>query len=180
MRAGSSAHEGHRHDTWLEEQCMLVHSAGIGLAEAVGEVNQRTLKAIGGELGRQRRVTSSQIRAVEQAHVLLADVQDRVQNALFDCEHELRALREQELTPAELVLEGGRLIALYRFFRRRARILDGMLAYLPETRAHAGRCLDSLRRLRDGTALYRPLTVPDCGFALVALDELRGDSPAGS
>ncbi|HEU4752430.1 MAG TPA: hypothetical protein VFU47_04905 [Armatimonadota bacterium] len=167
-------------DNWLITQCRSIEAAGTRLTEVVGEANSRVEQERAGELGRRQRVTESQLREAEAACAALHETQVAVQNALFDCEHELRALREREISPAELLIDGERLILQYRFFRRRARILDGLLAYLPLVNSHAVSCLEGLRALKDGGMLDVPLTVPDCGFALVALDQLDQESvPAG-
>ena len=63
-------------------------------------------------------------------------------------------------------------IVLY-FLRRRARISDRLLSYLPDAKAQALACADHLRALREGGALGVPLLAPDCAFAAAALDELQ-------
>jgi len=165
-------------DVWLEGQCRAIVAAGQELAAAVGEVNHRMEQAMAGALGRRQRITDSHLRRAETACETLLEVRRAVQNCLFDCEHELRELREREVGPAELLLEGDRLIGQYRFYRRRARVLDGLLAYLPAVHSYATLCLDQLRSIRDGGAVALPLTVPDCGFAQVALEQL-GEPAAG-
>jgi len=160
-------------DDWLETHCRLIERAGQELAATVGEINQRTDQAEAGDLGRRRRITETQLHAAELACRTLHDVQVSIQNALFDCEHELRDLRERELSPAELLVDGERLIRHYRFLRRRARVIDGLLAYLPIVTSHAGVCLEHLQRLHEGAELNGQLRVPDCGFALVALEQLE-------
>jgi hypothetical protein len=162
-------------DEWLEEQCREVEESGRCLAMTVGQVNLRTEQARLGKLGRRRRITETQIREVETACRKLHDVQVRVQNALFDCEHEMRALRERDISPAELLVDGDTLIVQYRFLRRRARVIDGMLAYLPVVTAHAGTCLQSIQHLRENSVPDLLITAPDCGFALVALEQLRDE-----
>lgn len=164
-------------DTWLEAQCRAVENAGRELALAMGEARDRCEQDRNGTLGRRRHVTESQVRRAEHAYQNLRRVQSEIQNALFDCEHALRELRERELSPAEMLLEADRLIAQYRFLRRRARIIDGLLAYLPVVLHHAGACHAHLRRLRNGEPGEQdaPFSVPDCGFALVALEALQED-----
>lgn len=165
-------------DDWLESHCRQILQAGDELAAVVGEINERTEQAGTGQLGRRRRITETHLRSVEAACRSLHDVQVAVQNALFDCEHELRDLRERRVSPAELLVDGERLICRYRFLRRRARVIDGLLAYLPVVTNHAGACLDHLHRLHEGDDLEGPLRVPDCGFAQAALEELQEDEPA--
>lgn len=160
-------------DDWLEGQCRRVENAGQELAQVVGQINLRTEQAHSGSLGRRRRITDTQMRRVDSAYRVLHDVMVAIQNALFDCEHELRSLRERELSPAELLVEGERLIRQYRFLRRRARVIDGLLAYLPMVTHDAGVCREHLRQLQVGADLPGPLRVPDCTFALVALEQLR-------
>lgn len=162
-----------RVDTWLEAQCGLIQAAGRSLAQAVGQVNQRVDQARNGELGRKQRITEALLRQSEEACRTLHDVQVAVQNALFDCEHELRELRERELSPAELLIDGERLIRYYRFLRKRARVIDGLLAYLPAVTTHAVHCLQHLKQLREEAEVSAPLRVPDCAFAVAALEELR-------
>lgn len=165
-------HPPAHNDDWLESQCRRVEAAGQELAEVVEGVNARTEHAVQGALGRRQRITETQLRQAEAAWRSLHDVQLSIQDALFDCEHELRALRERELSPAELLIDGERLIRQYRFLRRRARVIDGLLAYLPAVGTHAAACVDHLRRLRDGAEAALLLAAPDCGFALVAMEEL--------
>ncbi len=160
-------------DTWLEAQCRIVEAAGRALADAVGAINERTAEARTGALGRKQRVTDSLLRAAEAAHEDLHSVQLAVQNALFDCEHELRALRERDMDPAELLVDGERLIRQYRFLRRRARVIDGLLAYLPSVTQLAHVCVEHLRRLRNGAAESALLRVPDCGFVGAAMEDLE-------
>jgi hypothetical protein len=173
MRIDRSSSTSFVPDDWLEMQCRVVEAAGRDLAITVGQVNQRIEQARTGQLGRRRPITELQLRMAEAAYKKLHDVQVAVQNALFDCEHELRALRDRELSPAELLVDGERLIRQYRFLRRRARVIDGLLAYLPVVTAHAGTCLEYLHQLQRGREINVPLKVPDCGFALAALDQLR-------
>ena len=148
------------------------------MAEAVGEVNSRSEHAENGSLGKRHRVTEGQLRRAEQACKTLRSIQIEVQNAIFDCEHDLRELREREVSPAELLIDGERLIRLYRFLRRRARVIDGILAYLPLVRSHADICLIQLRKLQEGEIERAHLIVPDCGFALVALEQLLDEEAA--
>lgn len=164
------------HDEWLESLCETIQSTGRALAETVGEVNRRMEDAQSGHLGRRQPLTETQLRTVEEACQTLRQVQRWVQNALFDCEHEIRELREREVSPAELLIDGDRLIGQYRFLRRRARIIDGLLAYLPGVNSHAALCLDHLRRVPNGDTWSDPLTVPDCAFALAALEQLREEA----
>lgn len=165
-------------DAWLEGLCRQILEAGEQLTTTVGEINERTEQAGTGLLGRRRRITEVHLRAVGGSCKSLHDVQVAVQDALFDCEHELRALREREVSPAELLVDGERLICQYRFLRRRARVIDGLLAYLPVVTSHAVVCLEHLHRLHEGDDLNGALRVPDCGFALAALEELQDDEPA--
>lgn len=159
-------------DDWLETQCRQVEEAGQILANAVGEVNERTHQAEAGALGRRRRITDTQLKQVEQACEALREVQQVVSHGLFDCEHELRSLREREVDPAELLVDGERLIRHYRFLKRRARVIDGLMAYLPAVTTRAASCLEHLRRLHQGEEINGQLRVPDCAFALIALEEL--------
>lgn len=169
------------HDEWLESQCRRIEEAGRNLALAVSEVNARTREALQGGLGRKQRITPNQIRQAETAWETLHEAQVAVQDALFDCEHEMRALRERDITPAELLVDGDRLIIQYRFLRRRARVLDGLLAYLPGVSSSAHACLECLHLLRDGAEIETILAIPDCGFALVALEQLSEEEyPPGT
>ena len=172
MRMDPGSLNGIRHDDWLEAQCRRIETAGRALSLTVGEINQRTEQALSGGLGRRRRITEAQLRQAEEAYRTLHDVQIDVQNALFDCEHELRELRERDVNPAELLVDGERLIHQYRFLRRRARLLDGLLAYLPGVCSHASTCVEHLQHMHDGVIVERLLTVPDWSFALVALEAL--------
>ena len=166
-------------DDWLEGQCRIVEAAGLELALAVGEANERIEQSRNGTLGRRQYVTEANLRRSAHACAALHDVQVAIQNALFDCEHELRELRERDMSPAELLVDGHRLLRQYRFTRRRARVIDALLAYLPVVQHHAGICHDHLRRLRDGEPIEveGAMTVPDCGFALVALEALQEEDP---
>ena len=165
-------------DDWLAAQCRRIDAAGRELASAVGEVNQRMAQSQSGELGRRRLITESHLKQVEAACKTFHDVQLAVQSTLFDCEHELRDLRERDVDPVELLVDGERLIRQYRFLRRRARVIDGLLAYLPAVSAHAASCLEHLHHLRDGGPAGGPIAVADCSFALVALDDLgEADRP---
>jgi hypothetical protein len=164
-------------DDWLEAQCRSIASAGKELANTVGQINQR----IEGVTGDQIRevIAESHLRETSAVGRALHEVQLAVQNALFDCEHELRSLRERDISPVELLVDGERLIQRYRFLRRRARVIDGLLAYLPAVTAHIQTCVDNLRRLREvGNYEGGNFLVPDCGFALVALDQLRDEDTA--
>jgi hypothetical protein len=160
-------------DEWLEGLCRQVEDAGTELANAVGQVNLRLEQEQNGSLGRRQRITDAQLKRVETACAALHEVQVSIQNALFDCEHELRELRERDVSAIELLIDGERLIRQYRFLRRRARVIDGLLAYLPMVSSSAMSCLEVLRRARDGQDVSAPFTVPDCTFALVALEQLR-------
>jgi hypothetical protein len=160
-----------QHDAWLERRCLIVEAAGRHLASAVGQANERLAQS--NQTTRKKAITEAQLRQVESACKILHDLQVEVQNALFDCEHELRELRERDVSPAELLIDGERLIGRYRFLRRRARILDGLLAYLPMVSSHASACLEALRMVKRGGRMDSNITVPDCAFALVALDQLR-------
>jgi hypothetical protein len=165
-----------RTDDWLEAQCRLITMAGTELASAVGEVNQRMEQARGGSLGRRQLITETQIRHAEEARKRLHSVQLEIQDALFDCEHELRSLRERDVSPAELLIDGERLIGQYRFLKRRARVIDGLLAYLPAVCHHTASCIDWLKRLRRGeVAVNGEIAIPDCGFALVAVEALHDE-----
>ena len=161
-------------DDWLEEQCRKIGIWGERLSEIIGEVNQCAANGRPARRpARRQHITEEQLRQVEEACAALHEVQLAIQNILFDCEHELRELRERDISPVELLVDGERLILRYRFLRRRARVVDGLLAFLPTVNALAGSCLETVRRLRSGAVLRGPLAVPDCGFALVALDELH-------
>ena len=164
-------------DEWLESQCRRVEAAGKELAVAVGQVNARLQHGAASQAARQSRPPESRIRQAEAACKTLHETQAEIQNALFDCEHELRELRERDVSPVELMVDGENLIRRYRFLRRRARVLDGMLAFVPAGTAHADACVEHLRRLRSGeetvSQLAGPLVVPDCGFALVAIEQLH-------
>lgn len=180
MRVDPHHGEGIGSDDWLEGQCRALQAAGRELAMVVGQINERLEQERTGRLGRRRVVTETHLRQVEAACRIFHDVQISIQNGLFDCEHELRALREREVSPAELLVDGERLIRQYRFLRRRARVMDGLLAYLPGVSSYAAACLDVVHHLHEEHEIEEipgPLMVPDCGFALVALEELRDDSP---
>jgi hypothetical protein len=163
-------------DEWLESQCRLVAAAGHELAVVVGQVSVRADPGRAGQTGRRRTLTEALFGRAETACKTLREIQSSVQNALFDCEHELRELRERDISPLELLVDGERLIIQYRFHRRRARVIDGLLAYLPVVNSHARACLECLHRFRDGEDAPSPV-VPDCGFALVALEQLSEDEP---
>ena len=160
-------------DNWLEAQCRTILQAGRELTRCVGQVNLRLDEAKSGDLGRKRLITESTLRQAREAHRTLHDVQLSIQNALFDCEHEIRALRERDVSPAELLIDGERLISQYRFFRRRARVIDGLLAYLPGATQYTAVCVDWLRQLQGGARAQEELSVPDTDFALAAIDQLR-------
>ncbi len=180
MRA-TSLHPGRvTRDEWLEQQCRLLHTAGCTLAAAVEAVNARGEDARSGALGRRRAVTLDHLREVEGGCKLLQRLQQAIQDAIYDSEQEMRELRERELTPADLLVEGDGLIQRYRFLRRRNRILDGLRAELPRATLHALHCLYLLRRLREGDAFEDPLRAPGCDFALAALDELSGEGGSPS
>ena len=166
-------HAPARTDEWLEAQCRAIVDAGRALNQVVSQVNARTEAALVGQLGRRQRATELQLREAEEACRTLHDIQVAVQNTLFDCEHELRDLRERDVNPAELLIDGERLIRQYRFLRRRARIIDGLLAYLPAACTQSNACLEYLRSIRNGGNGISLLAIPDCSFALVALDEAR-------
>jgi len=178
MRIESSKPVNVETDAWLENRCLVIESAGRSLAVAVGQVNQRTQAAASGDLGRRRRITDSLLHRAETACRTLRQAETEIQNTLFDCERELRSLWEREVSPVELLVDGERLIRHYRFLRRRARILDGLLAYLPVVARHADTCLECLRRIQHGDEEQGVLVVPDCGFALIALEQLREESAA--
>jgi hypothetical protein len=173
MRVDPRATRPVSRDDWLEAQCRAIEAAGKEMADIVGQINARTSLSQNGELGRRKRITETQVRAIESSVRTLHEIQRSIQNALFDCEHELRELREREVDPAELLIDGERLIRQYRFLRRRARIIDGLLAYMPTAESYAAGCLDRLRALHAGGELHDPLSVPDCGFAVIALEQLR-------
>lgn len=164
-------------DDWLETRCREVEAAGSDLALVVGEVNHRLEQARDGHLSRRRVVTEVHLGQAETVCRVLHDVQVSIQNALFDCEHEMRELREREVSQMELLIDGERLVRQYRFLRRRARVIDGLLAYLPAVCAAAQTCMEHLRKLADGGILEQAILVPDCGFALVAIDQLQEGAP---
>ena len=166
-------------DEWLAAQCRLLASTGQALAAAISDVNDRMEQAGSGNLGKRQKVTESQLRRASEAFRTLRAVQMDVQNALFDAEHELRELREREVSPAELLVDGERLIRYYRFLRRRVRVIDGIMAYLPLVRAHAEKLLHQLKLLQEGETDIVHLSVPDCGFALVALEQLEEEERYG-
>jgi hypothetical protein len=160
-------------DAWLEAQCRAIVQAGKELTRCVAQVNQRLQDARNGELGRKQLLTETHLRAAQDVLSSLHEIQVSIQNALFDCEHEIRSLRERDVSPAELLVDGERLISQYRFLRRRARVIDGLLAYLPGVHQHTATCIEWLRQLREGARAEDEIAVPDCGFALVALDQLK-------
>lgn len=160
-------------DAWLESQCRTIVQAGKELTLCVGQVNQRLEEAQNGELGRKQILTQTHLRQAQEALEALHEVQSGIQNALFDCEHEMRSLRERDVSPAELLIDGERLISQYRFLRRRARVIDGLLAYLPAVCQQTSTCIDWLRQLREGARLHEEIAVPDTAFAHAALDQLK-------
>ena len=162
-------------DAWLEQVCRSVEGAGRLLVATVRDVNHRTEEALAGRLGRRQRVTDAHVRQADVAFQALRDAQADVQSAIFDCEQEIRALREREVSVAELLVDGENLIRQYRFLRRRARISDRLLSYLPDACSQASACLERLRALRDGAPLNGSLPIPDCTFAGAALEELAED-----
>ncbi|MGV3723323.1 MAG: hypothetical protein ACO1SX_20685 [Actinomycetota bacterium] len=145
----------------------------------VGEVNQQIEEALA-SAGRVPNVTEDAVRRARECAGIVHEIQLAIQNALFDCEHEIRELREREVSPAELLVDGERLINRYRFIRRRARVIDGMLAFLPLVTAHMTGCVENLRQMseEDAIPVAGPLTVPDCEFAMVALEALREEEAA--
>ena len=134
----------------------MLAGAGRSLAEVLAEVNERIERARDGVYG--CHVSESQLFQAEVACRTIHDVQVAVQNGLFDCEHELRELREREVSPAELLVDGERLIRQYRFLRRRARIIDGLLGYSADH--------ELLRRrvpgMHEGTFETRTTRAPIC------------------
>jgi len=163
-------------DEWLEAQCRRLEATGNDLADTIGEINSR----LEGELGRRgrrssvrQRVQPEEIQKAQEACGIFREIQNAVQDALFDTEHELRELRERDVSPAELLIDGEGLVRQYRFLRRRARVLDGLLAYLPSVGDHALVCVEKLRRLEEHDLRYDPIMVPDTGFALIAIEHLR-------
>lgn len=170
-------------DDWLAVQCQRIDAAGRDLALAVGELNERIEAALEQTMANapvSPQIPESCVQRARECAAIIHQIQLDVQNALFDCEHEIRELREREVSPAELLVDGERLINHYRFLRRRARVIDGLLAYLPEVTAHMNACAEHLRQLReqDTIELAAPLLVPDCGFAIVALEALREEEAA--
>ncbi len=162
-------------DDWLEAQCRQIEEAGKALAATLAGVNARHRQHRESVAGRRPRLTASQIKEAQAAYRILHEVQVAIQEAVFDCEHDLRDLREREISPAEMLVDGDRLIIQYRFLRRRARILDALLAYLPAVSQHAFRCVEHLERVKEGAPLAELLAGPDCGFALIALEELQDE-----
>lgn len=164
------------HDEWLEAQCKRLEAAGNELANTVGAINHR----LEGDIGKARRRNSGRPR-VEPGEILKAqevcsifkEIQQGVQDALFDAEYDMRELRDRDVNPAQLLIEGNDLLRRYRFLRRRARICDSLLAYLPHVEESAHVCLDKLKLLEDSEMRFEPITVPDCGFALIAIEELQ-------
>lgn len=161
-----------RKDDWLEAKCRLIERAGSDLRKTVGEINDRLDCLTDGGLGRRRLITEGHLRTIGQSYDTLHQVLVDVQDALFDTETEIRDLQERDVDPAELLVDGERLIRHYRFLRRRARVIDGLLAFLPLVASSARSCLDHVKQLREGGQLIAPMVVPDCTFALAALDEL--------
>jgi hypothetical protein len=149
------------------------------MAVTVGEVNEQIEEALA-NAGRVPNVTEDAVRRARECTSIVHEIQLAIQNALFDCEHEIRELREREVSPAELLVDGERLINRYRFIRRRARVIDGMLAFLPVVTSHMSACVESLRQMSEEEAIpvAGPLPVPDCEFAIVALEALREEEAA--
>jgi hypothetical protein len=160
-------------DEWLDTLCRRIEEAGRTLAEVINDANGRA-DSKGGR--RRQGITEAQCRQAQQAWQALHEVQICIQNALFDCEHELRELRERDVSPIQLLVDGDELIRQYRFLRRRARVIDGLLAYLPPITSHAFICVQHLEKLRGGHEADGPLSIPDCAFAHAALQELLDDS----
>lgn len=163
-------------DDWLEARCHAIDAAGRELALAVGQINRKLEELHSTSRDMREAIADEDLRRTIATSRALHDVQVEVQNGLFDCEHEIRSLRERDISPAELLVDGERLIAQYRFLRRRARVIDGLLAYLPAVNSHVNTCLDQLQRLRE-EGLYEggSFSVPDCAFALIALEVLRDE-----
>jgi len=161
-------------DDWLAAQCQRIEAAGRDLALAVGEINERIEEALLKET-RRPSIPENCLQRARECAVLLHGIQVEVQNALFDCEHEIRDLREREVSPAELLIDGERLIQHYRFLRRRARLIDALLAYLPDVCSDTHLCVEHLRQMHEeeDIAVAGPLTVPDCSFAVMTLEALR-------
>ncbi|MCC2673015.1 MAG: hypothetical protein K0Q72_5487 [Armatimonadetes bacterium] len=166
-------------DDWLANQCHRIDAAGRELALAVGELNERIEATLEDAAGHPR-ISEGCLQRARECATVIHQVQGEIQNALFDCEHEIRELRERVVSPAELLVDGERLINHYRFLRRRARVIDGLLAYLPNVTAHMRACVEHLRQMREEehVELAAPLLVPDCAFAIVALEELREEEAA--
>lgn len=166
-------------DDWLAAQCQRIDAAGRDMAFTVGEVNQRIEEALV-SASSMPSVTEDAVRRARECASTIHEIQLAIQNALFDCEHEIRELREREVSPAELLVDGERLINRYRFIRRRARVIDGMLAFLPLVTSHMTACVDNLRQMSEEEAIpvAGPLIVPDCEFAIVALEALREEEAA--
>lgn len=168
-----------RSDDWLAAQCQRIEAAGKELALTVGEINQQIEEALAAS-GGCPRISEDALRRARECADAIHEVQVSIQNALFDCEHEIRELREREVSPAELLIDGERLINRYRFLRRRARVIDGLLAFLPVVGTHVSACVENLRQMREDEemSVAGPLLVPDCGFAIVALEALREEEAA--
>ncbi len=160
-------------DEWLEAQCRQIEAAGKELVAVAEEINYRVGRIADGEpVAGDQIVTEELTRRMETACEMLRNLKITIQEAVFDCEHEMRELREREVSPAELLIDGDRLIRQYRFLRRRGRIMDGLLAYLPIVTQSTRTICDQLYQLQEGAILEGPLIVPDCSFALVALEQL--------
>lgn len=160
-------------DEWLESLCRQIEGAGQELEAVANEINYRAGRLADGEpVEGDRIVTEDLTRRMEAAAETLRGLKVTIQEAVFDCEHEMRELRERELSPVELLIDGDRLIRRYRFLRRRGRVIDGLLAYLPPVALAARNCCEHLYQLQSGAVLNGPLIVPDCAFALFALEQL--------
>lgn len=170
-------HPPESRDVWLEDVCGRLVTAATAFSAVIEDVNQRTDVAASGELGRRRRITEVLLRRAEEAATDLSQIQRGIQNALFDCEIELRELRERDLSPADLLEQGAYLLSHYRLIRRRARVLDGILGFLPGANRDVAFALALLRRLRKGLVVTGPLGTPDWGFALAAQEEITTEIP---
>jgi hypothetical protein len=163
----------------LAVQCQRIEAAGRDMAMTVGEVNERIEEALANTT-QAPAVSEDAVRRARECANVVHEIQLAIQNALFDCEHEIRELREREVSPAELLVDGERLINRYRFVRRRARVIDGMLAFLPLVTSHMTACVENLRQMSEDEAapVAGPLLAPDCEFAIVALEALREEEAA--
>lgn len=162
-------------DDWLAAQCQRIEATGHELALAVGEINERIEEALQKDTLHRPTISENCLTRARECATVLHAIQVEVQNVLFDCEHEIRDLREREVSPAELLIDGERLIRHYRFLRRRARMIDALLAYLPDVCSDTHLCVEHLRQIHaeEGIAVAGPLTVPDCSFAVMTLEALR-------